>query len=482
MIDREHLNLFAYANYFDMTLRGRNRLDLLGTGVDVRSTQFDKTQQQGVIGLSYRWSPRSQTWFKMGRSLDVTRVADYPSLFVVGSLAGLVGLSMTPYKAFSDFQLRHSVEPRPGTRWSMALEHVLEKQVSEVLGQGRIVGLDANGQLQPDILLFGGANAIDRRYTALTLSAQQQINPTARVDAALALQQIRHQVNGRNVSALLVAETVSDTTANRNDTQQVISPRLGLVLQGATGTTLRLAYQDWLRPLSTSTLNSVDTAGIAVEDRLLEAGGRQKRLVAQLGLELDSRTFASARVDHLRIDNPGTLGVDLRTPSLPFLEEMRNPQLLNLSSTDVLEDTPGVEIARLNSIALGINHMFSRHWSAYGKYSYQRGSSDYADADQPTGMVTDMEVPYIPLHTAVLGATWASSQRWYLSSRAVYRSARFEDRENLTRRPGGWGLDLMGFWETRDKHWVVGLAALNLLAPSSTRQTARFVLDARYRF
>jgi len=64
----------------------------------------------------------------------------------------------------------------------------------------------------------------------------------------------------------------------------------------------------------------------------------------------------------------------------------------------------------------------------------------------------------------------------------VYRSERFEDKENLTRRAPGWGVDLMGFWETQDKRWVVGFAALNLWAPKSDRQKTRYVLDARYRF
>jgi hypothetical protein len=40
----------------------------------------------------------------------------------------------------------------------------------------------------------------------------------------------------------------------------------------------------------------------------------------------------------------------------------------------------------------------------------------------------------------------------------------------------------MAFWESQDKRWVVGAAALNLLGPKSARQKARYVIDARYRF
>lgn len=466
----ERLRLFAYANHFDLSLRAHNRF----------ATELDNTTQQGVLGLSYRWSPTEQTWFKVGRSLESMRFANYPTLFFFDPLSGVLGLSGAPRKAFSDLQLRHSVDPEPGTRWSVALEHVREKQASsKTTAGGTIEGPLGNGQNLSDILIFMANNDIDRRYTALTLDGQRQMNPAVRLDGALGIQQIRHRVRGISAIGLVNLDVVSGDVATRNDTERVLSPRLGMVFQPAPGSTLRVAYQDWMRPLSTGTLTRVDTAGIAVEDRLLEAGGRHKRTVAQWGQELGRDTFLTLRADHLRLANPGTIGVDLRTPSLPFLEEMRNAQLANLSASDVLEDTPSFERGTLSSLGAGVNHMFSRNWSAYGKYLYQHGRSEYVDG---TLLVGGRMIPYIPRHTAVLGATWASGARVYLSGRLVYRSERFEDKENLTRRPPGWGLDLMGFWESQDKRWVIGVAALNLLSPKSTRQKTRYILDARYRF
>jgi len=465
----ERLSLFAYANHFDLSLRASNRF----------GTALDNTAQQGVLGLSYRWSPTAQTWFKAGRSLESMRFENYPTLFFFDPLSGVLGLSGAPRKAFSDLQLRHSVDPEPGTRWSVALEHVRERQASKTTAGGIIEGSLGNGQNLSDILLFVANNDIDRRYTALTLDGQRQVNPAVRLDGALGVQQIRHRVNGTSAFALVNLDAVGGDVATRNDTERVVSPRLGMVFQPAPGSTLRLAYQDWMRPLSTGTLTRVDTAGIAVEDRLLEAGGRHKRTVAQWAQELGHDTFLTLRADHMRIANPGTIGVDLRTPSLPFLEEMRNAQLANLSTSDVLEDTPSFDGGRLSSLGAGVNHMFSRNWSGYGKYLYQHGRSEYLDGSL---LVTGRMIPFIPRHTAVLGATWASGARVYLSGRLVYRSERFEDKENLTRRPPGWGLDLMGFWESQDKRWVIGVAALNLLAPKSALQKTRYVLDARYRF
>jgi outer membrane receptor protein involved in Fe transport len=466
----ERLNLFAYANHFDIDLRAQNRF----------RSSLDNTQTQGAVGLSYRWGPTEQTWIKLGRSTHKAQYLNFPAVFVVPPFSSLLALYSKPQKQFNDLQLRHTFDPQPGTRWSATLEHVTEKQSSATALDSIFTAYSPSGDLlYADRLIFGGTNAIDRRYTAFTLAGSHRYNPLLTLDGALGWQQIRHRVDGENAYLLALLEHVDGDIAQRHDTERVFTPRAGLVLQPAPGHTLRLAYQDWMRPLSTSTLAGIETAGIPVEDQLLEAGGRHKRTVLQWSHEWGASTFIKLRADHLRLSNPGTIGVDLRTPSLPFLEELRNAQLTNLSSTDLLEDTPSYEGGTLKVLAGSVNHMFSRQWSGYAKYLYQHSQSAFGEGD---ARVTGRMIPYIPRHTAVLGATWASSARWYLSGRAVYRSERFEDQENLTRRPPGWNLDLMGFWESTDKRWVVGVAALNLWGPKSARQKARFVLDARYRF
>ncbi|WP_298210880.1 TonB-dependent receptor [Acidovorax sp.] len=465
----ERINLFAYANQFDMRLQGQN---LFGS-----ETRMDSKTTQGALGMSYRWGPTEQTWIKLGRSIEDILLQDYPTLYLAPPFVTVMGVGSAPKKQFNDLQLRHTVDTAPGSRWSVALEHVRERQNNLIAGQAAVVadlpGLGAFG----DYLLVDGFNHVDRRYTGLTLATTQRLDAALSLDAALGLHQIRHRVDGLTRHYLVNLEQLGEEATHRAEMERVVTPRVGAVWRPAAGTTVRMAYQDWLRPLSVSTLTSVETAGIPVEDRLVEAGGRHKRTVAQLGMELGENTFLSVRADHLRVRNPGTVGVDLRTPSLPFLEEMRNAQLVNLSSTDLLEDTPRFDTGTLKTLAAGVNHMFSRRWSGYAKYLYQDSESRSFEADAPVG-----RIPYIPRHTAVLGATWVSPQRLYLSGRAVYRAERFEDKENLTRIAPGWGVDLMGFWESLDKHWVVGVAALNLWAPKSDRRKTRYVLDARYRF
>ena len=463
----ERVNLFAYVNRFDMRLRSQNLFE----------TSMDNTSTQGALGMAYRWGPTEQTWVKLGRSMEDILLQRYPTLYLLPPFVSLMGVSSEPKKQFTDVQLRHTVDTTPGSRWSVALEHVRERQ-NNLIGGEAVVGANIPGVGEyRDYLLVGGYNRVDRRYTALTLATTQRLHPAFNLDAALGLQQIRHRVDGVTQSYLVNLEYFNEEEARRAEMERVVTPRVGLVWQPAAGTTVRMAYQDWLRPLSVSTLTSVETAGIPVEDRLVEAGGRHKRTVAQVGIELGANTFVSLRADHLRVRNPGTVGVDLRTPSLPFLEEMRNIQLVNLSTADLLEDTPSFDTGTLKTLGAGVNHMFSRQWSGYAKYLYQGSESHIYGTDGPAG-----RIPYIPRHTAVLGATWVGPQRFYVSGRAVYRSERFEDKENLTRIAPGWGVDLMGFWESQDKHWVVGAAALNLWAPKSDRRKTRYVLDARYRF
>lgn len=464
----ERINLFAYANQFSLRLRGQNTLE----------TALDDTVTQGALGMAYRWGPTEQTWIKLGRSVDNLQLLRYPTAYIEPPFLSVMGVSSAPRKEFSDLQLRHTMDTAPGSRWSVTLEHVRERQNNLLAGEAAVVADIPGLGLYRDYLVLAGYNRIDRRYTGLTLATTQRLNPALSLDAALGLQQIRHRVDGLTRSYLVGLDQFSEEQARRADTERMVTPRLGAVWQPAAGTTVRMAYQDWLRPLSVSTLASVETAGIPVEDRLVEAGGRHKRAVAQLGMEVGANTFVGLRADHLRVNNPGTVGVDLRTPSLPFLEEMRNAQLVNLSTSDLLEDTPSFERGTLQTLGGTVNHMFGRRWSAYAKYLYQHSESRTLDG----GAEVVGRIPYIPRHTVALGATWASAQRLYLSARAVYRSERFEDKENLTRRAPGWGVDLMGFWETQDKRWVLGFAAMNLWAPHSDRQKTRYVLDARYRF
>lgn len=475
----ERLGVLVYLTQTDIRVRGHNQVDLFGDG-STTSSNVDNATRQEVLGFSYRWSPVSQSWLKFGRSTDRTSLDSMPALFAQGAISGNLGLFGTLNKQYSDLQARHTFDLDRDTRLSVGYEYVKERQYNEVSGAGPIQAT-LLGQSFGDTMVFGGFNDIDRRFSAITLAAEGRLTPTVRIDGALVGNQLKHNVHGETTAGFIALQAADQQAADQQKTDHLTTPRLGIVYQPTPGLTLRAAYQDWLRPLTVSTLNSVQTAGIPIEDRLVEAGGRLRRNVVQAGLTVGDDTFLAGRLDHLRVDNPLSPGVDLRTPSMPFLEELRNTQVVNLSTTDVLEATPSFERGTLNAAALSVNHMFDRQVSGYVKYLYQQSSSSYA-GDSTTGDITGKRIPYLPRDTLVAGATWAGIDHWYLSGRLVYRSQRFEDKENLTARPAGTNLDLMGFWETADKHWVLGAAALNLLGQKSQRQIRRWVIDVRYRF
>lgn len=477
----ENLGLFAYTNEFKARIDGHNKV--LGFGdVATTSSAVENTVRHSAIGLSYRWSPVSQTWLKLGASDEITDLSAYPALFGSNTSVGLIGLYARPTKRFNDAQLRHSIDLSPLTRVSVGLEMVKETQYNEVAGSGPIFVARQGTAALGEYVIFGGTNDIGRRFTALTLAAQHHATPSVVLDGTIAVNRITENIVGDNATALLLSDSVTYSSVRTNPTTDTLAPRVGVAFKPTEHISVRAAYQDWVRPLSVSTLNSVETAGIPLEDRLVEAGGRLKRSVVQVGWTAGEATYLTVKADHQEVRNPVSPGVDLRTPGLPFLEALRNAQNVNLSSVDVLEDTPDFEQGTVNAFSVGMNHLWTSRLSGYFKYTLQDTTSDYADEEAPSGWVTGKRIPYLPRDTLVLGATWASGARAYLGARAVYRSDRFEEKENLTLWPAGWSVDLIGMWETADKHWALGVAALNLGGSKSPRQIERYVVDARYRF
>ncbi len=470
----ERLGALIYLTQTDIGLGGRRASDFFGDGT-VGTSRIDNTTRQATFGLSYRWSPAAQTWVKLGSSTDDSEFYGLSSPFANELGSGSLGLVGILRKRVTDLQLHHTSDPDARTRVSIGLEHVREAQDHQVGGMGPVT-LDFFGMPFADTMVFTGFNDITRRFSAVTLGAERRLSPAVRVDATVVANWLRQEVHGRNSIGFVALDAADGTDAEEKGRQRALTPRLGIVFQPRPQLTVRAAYQDWLRPLSVSTLTSVQTAGIPVEDRLVEAGGRHRRIVAQAALTLGEDTFVAARIERLRVANLASPGVDLRTPSLPFLEELRNAQVVNLSTADLLEGTPSFRRGTLRAAAIGVNRMIGRHASGYAKLLHQDSTSRPDDAAGPG------RIPYLPRWTVAVGATWAGAGRLYLSGRLVHRSLRYEDQENLKPLPAGTTLDLMGFWETADKRWVVGAAALNLLRATSGRQTRRYLVDVRYRF
>lgn len=477
----ENLGLFAYSNEVKINLQGHNDvLGLMNSGNT--STAFDNVVRHSALGLSYKWSPVSQTWFKLGSSNEETTVGAYPVWFGSQSMVGLVTVYAVPTKKFNDAQLRHTFDWSDTTRLSFGLEMVAETQYNERVGSGPIFVQRGGDLVVGEYLILGGTNDIDRRTTTVSAAVQHRPSPGLLLDGSVSATRLSERTTGDDATIAYISGNVSQSVTRKDEMSDQWTPRLGFAYKPTETVQVRAAYQDWVRPLSVSTLSSVETAGIPIEDRLVEAGGRMKRSVVQVGWTPAEDMYLVVKADRQDIRNLTSPGVDLRTPSLPFLEALRNSQTVNLTSVDVLEDTPSFDNGTVSALSFGLNRMVNKDLSAYAKFTVQDTTSDYADANAPGGSVTGKRIPYMPRNTAVLGATWTAGHRTYIAGRAVYRSERFEEKENLTLWPAGWSLDLVGFWETIDKHWVLGLGALNLGGTKSSRQTQRYILDAHYRF
>ena len=477
----ENLGLFAYGNEFKARIGGHNQV--LGfNDTETTSSTAEHRVRHSALGLSYRWSPVSQTWFKLGSSDESTDLRAYPVLFGSDRMVGVVGIYAQPEKKTSDIQLRHTVDVSPDTRVAVGVETVKETQHTDTLGSGPIFTARNGSVVLGEYIIILGSNDIERRFGAVTLAAQHHATPNLLLDGAVAMNRTTENTVGDSAIILRLSDNVTTSSVHTNPTTDQWAPRMGIAYKPTPTVSLRAAYQDWVRPLSVGTLNSVETAGIPLDDQLLEAGGRVKRSVVQVGWTAGDSTFLSLKADHQEVHNPVSPGVDLRTPSLPFLEALRNAQNVNLSSVEVLEDTPEFEDGTVDALSVGVNRIFTSQFSGYLKYTLQDTRSAYADSDAPSGRVTGKRIPYLPRDTVVLGATWAGGNRTYVGARAVYRSDRYEEKENLTLWPAGWSIDVIGMWETADKRWALGLAALNVGGNKSSRQTERYVLDARYRF
>lgn len=171
-------------------------------------------------------------------------------------------------------------------------------------------------------------------------------------------------------------------------------------------------------------------------------------------------------------------------PQIQFVELLRNAQIVNVASQDLLEGVPDFDAGRAESAGLSFNHMLGHELSFAARFVHTRNSATIFRRDDAGAIVSardDARIPYLPKSLGALGFTWVSPWRVYLSAQAVYRSERFTDRDNTpeTRLRADTTGTIAVFWETRDKRLILGAGAGNL---GSKAQQETYVVDARYRF
>jgi hypothetical protein len=236
-----------------------------------------------------------------------------------------------------------------------------------------------------------------------------------------------------------------------------VTPRVGARYLLDDHVFVRAAYQDWIRPLGTSTLGPVATAGIPMDDRLVARGGRQKRARGQLEWEAE-RTYGTLYYDWKEMDN-------LRFSYEPFfvtedenLYKLRNFDYGQLAAEDLYEfiSPPSFDSARITIAGASLDRIVTRTVSLRLRYEYTESRN--------TGEThVGKRIPFLPSHAFSPSFTYMGPMRIYATIRGVYRTERYIDEANLVRWSPGWDVASDVFWESPAKRFRVRFSLDNWL-------------------
>jgi len=254
------------------------------------------------------------------------------------------------------------------------------------------------------------------------------------------------------------------------------NPRLGTRFDLGESRTLRLAHQRWRRPTAVSTLGPVDTAGIALDDRLPQVGGKLERTRLQYEQELGRTAFVQAYYDHERVKNivsPNTVPLF----NLTDLDSLRSNRQAFGKLVPYLEQTPVFGAGTVESVGLAGNWLVGRDVALALRYVH-------AASENTAAGFAGRKVPYIPRHYLGAALNWQPMGRWVVGVQAAYRTARFSDEANSLKLDAGWGAGVRSYWESADKRWVLDAALENLQADKQAARDRRAVLrfNTTYRF
>lgn len=416
------------------------------------------------LGGHYKFSPTSQLWLKLGDGKEETRLNGYSSNG---------GLSYSTDTKTREYQLRHIFSLDANTELSWGYE-------SATLDTPQALAITAPNY--PD-------NPVVASSVAQNLSSDAYVSGRFSLTHELLVQtDLFHQRYTKKVdnSSVLVGYPETYSHSQNEHTESEINKRLGLVYRWGANRLMRAAYQEWIRPASVSTLSSITTAGIPLDDQLVSPGGSITRSRVQLEWELSPNTFALLYADNRRVKNGPVEGI--QSSYLEGLDKLKLNTLVNAASFDLLEGTPLFNEGKALSAGAALNHVLSPHWSVYSRYVYT--DSELTGGDR---RVEGFPIPYLPRHQLVLGTTWTGPQRLLFNALAIWRGDRFAtvDREERLDDPGsyddksrklhaGWDMGFRTYWESQDKHWSFDTIVANILF--SKNFSTYYGINAKYRF
>lgn len=447
------LGVFLFAN--------RERLDSILTdpGNGFFGTPQEGRNGRADLGFSYRFSPDAQSWFKIG-SGELRRLVDGEATDIPGSQ---LFSSVFPLNVFGDrgefiyrtkvsaddWQWRHVVDVNRHWQLGFGVEH--GRQSMPLLVQ-QYLPTDAG------LFYYGTREETAHESLDYHWSNRLQLSDTFMLQFDLAQQQLKKRFRREQFFGVV---DLFETPQSRESEQRFrqVNPRLGLAWQPRPGQTVRVAWQAWRRPAAQNTLAGIDTAGIALDDRLLAVGGHLQRVRAQYESELSERTFLALFADRSKIDNllnPG--GTLVSGTALDTLERLRKLFIAGQGAVDIYEATPDFSAGRVDSAGAALNHVVNSRLAVSGAYSHRQSRNTAGGAS------SGKAIPLLPRHLVQFGATWFPLPRLRLEALGIYRSARFVDEANSSELASGWNFSLRGGWETADKRFAAQLRAENLLS------------------
>jgi hypothetical protein len=430
------------------------------------------------VGLRYRFSPTSMTWLKAGRTNE-DRLFDNYIVFSADLSAAAASNSAFKSKP-ADLEARHSIDLSPTDHLSFGIESAKDTRTSTLRQVG--VFSTPSGYIGFGFQVDQEADLKSRQAYG---SWVKDIAPHFAAQADLFWQRFEQRIDENRVTLIQLGGTSIPGYQNfsGSDSKSEWNPRIGLAYT-PDKLSVRAAWQRWTQPVSTSTLAPVATAGIPLDDRLVASGGKAERSALQVYGEPGNATQVGAFYSNEKVQNLGQLGYRIPVPQIQFVELLRNAQIVNVATQDLLEGVPDFDSGRAESAGLSFSHMFSREFSLAARYMHTRNHATIYVRDDAGNVVSstdDARIPYLPKDVAALGFTWVSPSRVYLSAQAVYRSERFTDRENSPEaklRADTTGAVAI-FWETADKRFILGAGAGNL---GSKALKENYVVDVRVRF
>lgn len=413
---------------------------------------IDGSAQRIDAGAHWRPSPEWQVWLKGGHGREDSRIEERQvSPSVLGQVFADSNLKTEPrrddvgvralHRSARGFECHATLE---GARWRS--EDFFER--------------DAVGRTGPAAQRSIESVLQDIRDDSRTAAfgARWPVSPMLMIEV-----EADHTRYEKTNAILVLRDYIGQRVEAADDhSRREWSPRAGVVARPVPGLALRAVWQEWLRPASISSLRPSSTAGIALDERYVLAGGYLERARVQVEWEARPTLLVTAFADRQEIDNlySPLAGVLNNRPDTSNLERLRNRSFDALASADDFEGFAVLSRGRLRESGLAVNALATRQLSLFAE-------GTWATSENTGEAHAGKRLAFLPRERYALGATFHSDARWNLAARWVRRGERFADEGNMQRLQAEWTGAVQAYWETRDKRLSLALIVVNIGAKAA---------------